>query len=91
MEELLQYCSMMTGYEKEEVESIVNAFLEKIVEELSEGNAVDLGKDFGIFTVKLRTSNLQENSPRTPKDARYRTIFRENSGMKKRLKVSSKR
>lgn len=88
MEELLRYCSNETGYDRQVVDEVVNVFLEKIVQELSEGNEVNLGENFGIFKVKLRTENMQENSPRTPKAKRYRAIFRENNGMRKRLKIS---
>lgn len=87
MEEVLKYCSEVTGCEEQIVQKVVDAFLDKIVDELAQGNSVDLGKEFGMFTTKLRTSCRQENSPRTPKDSRYKVIFRENSGMKKRLKI----
>lgn len=88
MEELLQYCSAETGCEKAEVEAVIRAFLDKIVEELSQGNTVDLGDDFGIFSVSLRTGDSQKGSPRTPKASRYRTFFRENKGMRRRLKLT---
>ena len=87
MEELFQYCADRTGLEKSEVEAVINVFLDKIVETLSQGNTVDLGDDFGVFTVKLRTGSVPETSPRTPKASSYRTIFRENKGMRRRLKV----
>lgn len=87
MEKLLQYCSTTTGYDKREVETIIGSFLDKVAEELSEGHTVDLGACFGIFSVRLRTGTLQDGSPRTQKDKRYRVIFRENSGLKKRLKL----
>lgn len=87
MNEMLEYCSRTTGYEEQVVEKVVDTFLSKIVDELSHGNSVDLGREFGKFSTKLRTSHLQENSPRTPKDSRYKVVFRENSGMKKRLKI----
>ncbi len=87
MEKLLQYCSMATGYEQQTVAVIVNSFLDKIAQELSEGNTIDLGENFGTFSVKLRTGAVQPGSPRTPKDSRYRVVFRENNGLKKRLKL----
>lgn len=87
MDKLLEECCASTGYEKAVVDNVVKCFLEKIVDELSQGNRVDLGEDFGTFSVKLRTGKPQENSPRTPKDSHYRTIFRENRGMRKRLKT----
>lgn len=87
MDEMLEYCSEVTGCEEQVVEKVVDAFLGKIVDELSQGKSVDLGREFGIFSTKLRTAHLQEGSPRTPKDSRYKVIFRENSGMKQRLKI----
>ena len=88
MEELFQYCTAQTGLEKNEVEAVIDVFLDKIVEELSRGNTVDLGDDFGVFTVKLRVGSVPEGSPRTPKASRYRAVFRENKGMRRRLKLS---
>lgn len=87
MDELLQSCSEVTGYRKQDVEMIVGEFLEQIVQELAKGHSVDLVKGFGVFSVKLRTSKLQENSPRTPKQSHYRVFFRENNGLRKRLKI----
>lgn len=89
MEELLKYCSQATGYERQAVEAVIGSFLDKIAQELSEGHSVDLGKNFGTFSVKLRTGHeaIQKNSPRTPKESRYRIIFRENNGLKKRMKL----
>lgn len=55
MERLLQYCSEETGYGHQEVEAIIDCFLDKISQELSEGHTVDLGACFGVFSVKLRT------------------------------------
>ncbi len=87
MDRLLQLCSNETGYGKQEVEAIIGCFLDKISQELSEGHTVDLGACFGVFSVKLHTGTLQEGSPRTPKDSRYRVIFRENNGLRQRLKL----
>lgn len=87
MEQLMQQCSIKTGYEETVVENVIAAFLAEITGELSQGHTVDLGEDFGVFSVKLRTDHLAENSPRNPKDSRYKVIFRENNGMKRRLKI----
>lgn len=86
-EELLRITAEVSGADRQTAEKIVSVFLDRITEELSKGGAVDLGEDFGKFSVKLRTNHLAENSPRTPKDSRYKVVFRENKGMKKRLKV----
>ena len=82
MKELVERCSKATGYEGFVVESILTQFLAEIADELSAGLAVDLGENFGTFSVKLRTAHLAENSPRTPKNSRYKVIFRENKGLK---------
>jgi nucleoid DNA-binding protein len=88
LEELLQYCCQETGTNRETVEKVVGAFLEGIVNELSQGNTVNLGENFGTFSAALRSGgNVQENSPRTPKQSRYLTVFRENKGMKRRMVI----
>lgn len=87
MERLPQYCSEETGYEQQEVEAIIDCFLDKISQKLSEGHTVDLGACFGTFSVNLRTGALQEGAPRTPKDSRYRVVFREGNHLRKRLKL----
>jgi len=86
LEELQQYCADVSGYEIQEVKAVTACFLEKITEELSQGNHVDLSDDFGAFSVRLRTSHLADNSPRVPKGDHYKVIFREGKGMKRRLK-----
>lgn len=87
MNQLVQQCSIKTGYEETVVENVIAAFLTGITGELSQGHTVDLGEDFGVFSAKLRTDHLAENSPRNPKDSRYKVVFRENNGMKRQLKV----
>ncbi len=69
------------------MENVIAAFLAEITGKLSQGHTVDLGEEFGVFSVRLQTDYLAENSPRNPKDSRYKVIFRENNGMKRRLKV----
>lgn len=89
IEHLISYCSEKTGYDEKEIGSVIEVFLDKIACELAQGNTVDLGNDFGTFFVRLRTGedSLDENSPRSPKNSRYKTFFRENKGMKKRMKL----
>ncbi|MCB5714511.1 MULTISPECIES: HU family DNA-binding protein [Lactonifactor] len=87
MDNLLEVCSRKTGCGREQTEQIIALFLSEIVEELARGHKVDLGTEFGVFSVKLRTGAVAEGSPRTPKDSRYKVVFRENSGMKQRLKI----
>ena len=90
MEKLLQYCCTETGCDRAEVEAVINAFLDGIVCELSKGHSVDLGDAFGVFSVSLREGSVNEGSPRKPKASRYRTFFRENKGMRRRLKIAEK-
>jgi nucleoid DNA-binding protein len=88
LEELLQHCCQETGADRETVEKVVNTFLDGIVSELSQGNTVNLGEDFGTFSAAFRDGgNVQANSPRTPKQSRYLTVFRENKGMKRRMVI----
>ncbi|MGN0671805.1 MAG: HU family DNA-binding protein [Anaerovoracaceae bacterium] len=89
IQELINYCSDDTGCSEDEVRRVIDVFLDKITCELSQGNTVDLGNDFGSFFVRLRSGidNLKEHSPRLPKDSRYKVFFREKSGMKKRMKL----
>lgn len=89
LEELLQACGEETGCGPEMADRIVTCFLNRLVEELAMGQTVDLGREFGVFSVKLRTAHLAENSPRTPKDSHYKVVFREGNGMAKKLKVSA--
>lgn len=89
MEELLKYCSWVSGYEKQAVEAVRDSFLDKIMQEVSQGPSVDLGEGLGVFSVKMRTGYeaIQKNSPRAPKDSRYRILFRENNGLKKKMEL----
>lgn len=87
LDNLLERCSRKAGCRREQAEQIIALFLSEIVEELAQGHKVDLGPEFGVFSVKLRTGAAAEGSPRTPKDSRYKVIFRENSGMRKQLKI----
>ncbi len=87
MKELLRYCSEQTNIEEDKAEAVVQAFLDGIVAKLSKGETVDLGDSFGVFTAQLRTGEVPDGSPRTPKASRYRVFFRENKGMRKKLKV----
>ncbi len=87
MKELLQNCSKATGVTEAQAEAVIRTFLADIVSQLSKGNTVDLGDDFGIFTAQLRTGEVRDGSPRSPKASRYRVFFRENKGMRKKLKL----
>lgn len=87
LKELLQNCSEATGVTEAQAEAVIRTFLDGIVSQLSKGKTVDLGDDFGVFTAQLRTGEVREGSPRSPKASRYRVFFRENKGMRKKLKL----
>ena len=87
MKEILDRCRAETDCSPEDIEKIVGVFLNTVTDELSQGHTVDLGPEFGEFSVRLREQKLNANSPRVPKDSHYKVVFREGSGMKKRLKV----
>ena len=91
MKQYIKMCSQKTGCEENVANEIIETFLDLIVEELSHGNTVDLGPEFGVFSARLRESHLTENSPRTPKDSHYKVVFREGRGMQKRLKVDTQK
>jgi nucleoid DNA-binding protein len=48
------------------------------------GQCVDLGADFGKFSVKFTEGYLNADSPRTPKRPRYTVVFKSANKMKKR-------
>ena len=53
MEELLQACSVATGYERKIVDAVIHSFLEQSADELVQDHVVDLGKEFGVFSAKF--------------------------------------
>ena len=87
MNELAEHCNKVTGYAEIAAESIITQFLAGIANELSAGYEVNLGENFGSFSVRWRTDRLAENSPRAPENSRYKVIFLEKNGLKQRLKV----
>lgn len=89
LEEMLQMCEDTVGCDLKVINLIVKTFMDEIVKALSQGQTVNLGEDFGVFSVKLRTPHLTENSPRTPKDIHYKVVFRESKGVKQRLKMKN--
>lgn len=89
MNQFAEKCSHEAGCTEIVAEKVIQVFLECVGEELSQGNTVDLGVEFGVFSTRLREAHLAQNSPRTAKDRRYKVVFREGRGLKKRLKVIS--
>lgn len=88
MKQFAERCSREAGCKESVAEKVIETFLESIAEELSQGNTVDLGADFGVFSTRLREAHLAENSPRTEKGSRYKVVFREGRELRKRLKIS---
>lgn len=89
MKQFAERCSREAGCKESVAEKVIEIFLECIAEELSQGNPVDLGAEFGVFTTRLREAHLAHNSPRTAKDSRYKVVFREGRELRKRLKIKS--
>lgn len=89
MNQFAEKCSHEAGCTETVAEKVIEIFLEEVAEELSQGNTVDLGADFGVFSTRLREAHLAQNSPRTAKDSRYKVVFREGRGLRKRLKIKS--
>lgn len=88
MKQLAEKCSRKAGCPEAVAEKVIEIFLESIAEELSQGNTVDLGVNFGVFSIRLREVHLAEDSPRTGKSNRYKVVFREGRELRKRLKVN---
>lgn len=70
MKPFAEKCSHEAGCTETVEEKVIEIFLKEVAEELSQGNTVDLGADFGVFSTRLREAHLAQNSPRTAKDSR---------------------
>lgn len=88
MKEFAEKCSRKVGCPEAVAEKVIEVFLESVAEELAQGNTVDLGVNFGVFSTRLREAHLAQDSPRTGKSSRYKIVFREGRGLRKRLKVN---
>ncbi len=74
---------------REQAGQVLDAILENMANALASGQTVDLGERFGVFEPRLREAHLAPGSPRTPKDSRYKVVFREGKQLRKRLKVTA--
>jgi integration host factor subunit beta len=61
--ELIDRIAEQEGCKRNLVKSIVQTFLDSIVEELSQGNRLEF-RDFGVFEAKMRASRQAQN-PKT--------------------------
>ncbi len=86
--QLITYSAAAADCSREQAVLLLDAMLDKMANELASGQTVDLGEGFGTFEPRLREAHLAPGSPRTPKDSRYKVVFREGRNLRKRLKVT---
>jgi nucleoid DNA-binding protein len=73
--------------EQDTVSDILENLLSNMKSAFEKGQCVDLGADFGKFSVKFTEGYLNADSPRTPKRPRYTVVFKSANKMKKRLRA----
>jgi nucleoid DNA-binding protein len=71
--------------EQDMVLDILDDLLSHMQTAFEKGQCVDLGADFGRFSVKLSEGYRNLDSPRTPRPSRYTVVFKSASALKKRL------
>ena len=62
--ELVERIAQRTGLQRNDVKTVVQHFLDSVVEELGQGNRLEF-RDFGVFEVKARAARMAQN----PQDA----------------------
>jgi len=72
--------------EQDTVSEVLDNVLSIMKDAFEKGQCVDLGIDFGRFSVKYQEGYYNMNSPRTPKPPRYTVVFRSANTLKKRLR-----
>ena len=79
-----------TKYKRNDVRTIVQAFLDKVISELGEGNRLEF-RDFGVFELRQRAPRMAQN-PRTlervPVPARRTVKFKVGRLMKEAVDAS---
>lgn len=89
--ELIDRIAEREGYKRGLVKSVVQSFLDSIVQELSDGNRLEF-RDFGVFESRMRASRDAQN-PKTLDKVHVpskRTVkFKVGRVMKMRLRASS--
>ena len=85
--ELVSRIADLTGQTKVVVKQVLQAFLDEIVEELSQGNRLEF-REFGVFEVKERRARRAQN-PRTLEkvDVPAKRIVKFKVGREMRAKV----
>ena len=89
--ELIDRIAEREGYKRGLVKSVVQSFLDSIVQELSDGNRLEF-RDFGVFESRMRASRDAQN-PKTLDKVHVpskRTVkFKVGRVMKMRLRAAS--
>ena len=61
--ELVERIAQRTGLQRNDVKTVVQSFLDAVVEELGQGNRLEF-RDFGVFEVRQRAARNAQN-PKT--------------------------
>lgn len=61
--ELVERIAQQTGLQRNDVKTVVQSFLDAVVEELGRGNRLEF-RDFGVFEVRQRAARSAQN-PKT--------------------------
>ena len=61
--DLVERISEGTGLRRSDVKTVVQSFLDHVIQELGEGNRLEF-RDFGVFETKARAARVAQN-PRT--------------------------
>lgn len=91
--ELIDQIADVTGAKRVMVKRIVQEFLDRIVEELGNGNRLEF-RDFGVFESKVRSARMAQNPKtleRVPVPAKRTVKFKVGRLMKERLAEMSDR
>ena len=83
-QEIVKRIEDQLPYPAEEVEEILNAYYDAVMEAIAAGNDVELG-GLGKAVTRMRDGLTADGSPRTPKRPHYAVVFKISASMKKRL------
>lgn len=83
---LAQKTAVRMRMEQDTVSDVLDNLLNNMKDAFEKGQCVDLGADFGRFSVKFNEGYYNINSPRTPKPSRYTVVFKSANTLKKRLR-----
>ena len=91
--ELIDRIAEATDSKRVQVKSIVQMFLDQIINELGEGNRLEF-RDFGVFETKVRAARTAQNPKtleRVPVPAKRTIRFKAGRLMKERLSENADR